>query len=68
MLMAAPGPLVASGGAVVTIKGILPFYDALRTKVEVTRPIERTADGNLEFEILDPNGYRLVFTELAEAA
>jgi hypothetical protein len=68
MLVAAPGPLVASGGAVVTIKGILPFYDALRTKVEVTRPIERTAEGNLEFEILDPNGYRLVFTELAEAA
>jgi hypothetical protein len=68
MLVETASPPRAPVGAVVTIKGILPFYDALRSRVEIARPIERSIDGNLEFEILDPNGFRLIFTEIAEAA
>jgi hypothetical protein len=55
-------------GALLEVKGIVAFYEAIQSRVEVTSRLERHADGTWQFEIRDPDGYTLVFTEEPEVA
>lgn len=55
-------------GAMFTVKGIRGFYEAIRERVIVTKRLTRSADGALSFEMADPDGYTLGFTEEPDAA
>jgi hypothetical protein len=68
MLTAVDEPSAARGGATFTIKGILGFYEAIHNRVTITQPLFRELDGTLSFEMADPNGYALTFTEEPDAA
>ncbi len=48
------------------MEGVKEFYEAVRDKVEITMPLRKQAYGDWEFEVKDPNGYILVFSELTE--
>ena len=43
--------------------GVKDFYQTLRGQVEIVRPLELMVYGQWEFEVKDPNGYLLVFSE-----
>jgi uncharacterized glyoxalase superfamily protein PhnB len=43
------------------------FYESMHDKVEILRPPEKQFYGDWEFEVKDPNGYVLVFSELIES-
>jgi hypothetical protein len=68
MLTAADAPSPLRGGAAFTVKGIFGFYEAIRERVTITQPLTRELDGTLSFEMSDPSGYTLTFTEEADAA
>jgi len=58
-----------SGGvwdAYIRMEGVKEFYEAIREKVEINMPLRRQGYGDWEFEVKDPNGYILVFSELTE--
>ena len=58
-----------SGGvwdAYIRMEGVKEFYEAVRDRVEITMPLRKQAYGDWEFEVKDPNGYILVFSELTE--
>ena len=42
------------------------LYELVRDRVEILRPLEKQFYGDWEFEVQDPNGYVLVFSELIE--
>jgi uncharacterized glyoxalase superfamily protein PhnB len=48
------------------ISGIEELYDAVKTKLEIKQPLHRQPYGLTEFEVKDPNGYVLVFSERVE--
>ena len=50
----------------VRMRGVKEFYESIRNKVEIVRPLEKQFYGDTEFEVKDPNGYVLVFSELIE--
>jgi len=52
--------------AYIRMEGVKEFYEAVRDKVEITMPLRKQAYGDWEFEVKDPNGYILVFSELTE--
>ena len=58
-----------SGGvwdAYLRMDGVKEFYETVRDKVEISMPLRKQGYGDWEFEVKDPNGYILVFSELTE--
>ncbi|HYX29365.1 MAG TPA: VOC family protein [Pyrinomonadaceae bacterium] len=49
--------------AYIRIQGIAELYEALKDRVEIKMPLSRQPYGDSEFEVKDPNGYILVFSE-----
>lgn len=45
------------------IKGVKDFYESIKDKVEIIKPLRRQPYGRWEFEVKDLNGYVLVFSE-----
>jgi hypothetical protein len=59
-----------SGGvwdAYIRMRGVKEFYESISNKVEIVRPLRKQPYGDSEFEVKDPNGYVLVFSELIES-
>jgi len=52
--------------AYIRMEGVKEFYDLVRERVSVIRPLEKQFYGDWEFEVKDPNGYVLVFSELID--
>jgi uncharacterized glyoxalase superfamily protein PhnB len=52
--------------AYIRMKGVKEFYESVRSQVEIVRPLGKQFYGDWEFEVKDPNGYVLVFSELIE--
>jgi len=58
-----------SGGvwdAYLRISGLKDFYDKVKDRIDIKQPPHRQPYGLSEFEVRDPNGYILVFSELIE--
>jgi len=58
-----------SGGvwdAYIRMEGVREFYETVKDQVEIRMPLRQQAYGDWEFEVKDPNGYILVFSELIE--
>lgn len=58
-----------SGGvwdAYIRMEGVKELYDQVKDRVEICMPLRRQPYGDWEFEVKDPNGYILVFSELIE--
>lgn len=58
-----------SGGvwdAYLRISGLEDLYDRVKDRVDIKKPLHRQPYGLSEFELRDPNGYILVFSELIE--
>ena len=58
-----------SGGvwdAYIRMEGVKEFYEAVKDKIEIKMPLRKQGYGDWEFEVRDPNGYILVFSELTE--
>jgi catechol 2,3-dioxygenase-like lactoylglutathione lyase family enzyme len=55
-----------SGGvwdAYLRIEGITELFGAVKDRVAIKKPLRIQPYGNWEFEVVDPNGYVLVFSE-----
>jgi uncharacterized glyoxalase superfamily protein PhnB len=46
--------------------GVKEFYESIRENVPIIRPLQKQFYGDWEFEVRDPNGYVLVFSELID--
>jgi hypothetical protein len=58
-----------SGGvwnAYIRTKGLKELWEAVRNNVTIVQPLRQQPYGAWEFEIKDPNGYILVFSEVIE--
>jgi catechol 2,3-dioxygenase-like lactoylglutathione lyase family enzyme len=58
-----------SGGvwdAYLRMEGVKEFFEAIKDKIEIRTPLRKQGYGDWEFEVKDPNGYILVFSELIE--
>jgi hypothetical protein len=62
-----PGP-ASPMGALLDVKGIVGLYEAIHEQVPITSRLTRHSDGTWQFEMRDPNGYTLVFTEEPDIA
>ena len=49
--------------AYVHVEGVRPLYESIKDKVEIVQPLRQQPYGCWEFEVKDPNGYVLVFSE-----
>jgi uncharacterized glyoxalase superfamily protein PhnB len=49
--------------AYIRMQGVREFYDAVRQTIPIKMELVKQAYGDSEFEIVDPNGYVLVFSE-----
>jgi uncharacterized glyoxalase superfamily protein PhnB len=47
----------------IKLKNIHAFFDGLKDKVTILKPLETTFYGAIEFSIVDNNGYVLTFAE-----
>ena len=52
--------------AYIRMEGVKEFYDLVRERVSVIRPLKKQFYGDCEFEVKDLNGYVLVFSELID--
>jgi len=52
--------------AYIRMKGVKEFYEAIKDKVEIKMSPRQQPYGDWEFEVKDPNGYILVFSELID--
>ena len=52
--------------AYIRMKGIKEFYEEVKSRVEVLKPLELQFYGDWQFEVRDLNGYVLVFSEANE--
>ena len=50
----------------VRMEGVKELYEAVKDTVEMRMPLRKQGYGDWEFEVKDPNGYILVFSELIE--
>ena len=50
--------------AYIRMEGVKEFYESLKDRVEIVLPLRQQPYGDWEFEVKDPNGYVLVFSEL----
>jgi uncharacterized glyoxalase superfamily protein PhnB len=58
-----------SGGvwdAYIRMQGVKEFYESINQTVMIQRPLQKQFYGDWEFEVKDPNGYVLVFSELTD--
>jgi len=51
----------------IRMRGVKQLYDEVKDKVEILQPLRRQPYGQWEFEVKDPNGYVLVFSEFVRA-
>jgi len=51
----------------IRIQGVKDFYESIKNRVEIVRPLQKQPYGDSEFEVKDPNGYVLVFSELIKS-
>ncbi len=47
------------------IEGVKDFFESVREEATIVQPLRKQPYGNWEFEVRDPNGYLLVFSERA---
>jgi uncharacterized glyoxalase superfamily protein PhnB len=52
--------------AYVRMRGVHDFYSSVRDQTFIRMPLKQQPYGDWEFEVRDPNGYILVFSELIE--
>lgn len=55
-----------SGGvwdAYFRIEGVKDLFESVREEATIVKPLRQQPYGNWEFEVKDPNGYLLVFSE-----
>lgn len=55
-----------SGGvwdAYIGVEGLHDLYESVREEATIVQPLRQQPYGNWEFEVKDPNGYVLVFSE-----
>ena len=52
--------------AYIRMEGVKEFYEAVKDKVEIKMALRQQPYGDWEFEVKDPNGYILVFSELID--
>ena len=52
--------------AYIRMEGVKDFYQDVKHKVEVILPLRQQPYGEWEFEVRDPNGYVLIFSELID--
>jgi len=50
----------------IRMEGVKELYDAIRNDVTIVQALRKQPYGNWEFEVKDPNGYVLVFSEPGE--
>jgi len=50
----------------IRMEGVKELYETIKDKVEIKMPLRKQPYGDWEFEVKDPNGYILVFSELIE--
>jgi len=50
--------------AYIRMEGVKEFYESLKDKVQIVLPLRQQPYGDWEFEVEDPNGFVLVFSEL----
>ncbi len=51
--------------AYLRMKNVNEFYEAIKDKVTILQPLRQQPYGAWEFEVRDPNGYVLVFSEVS---
>ncbi len=56
-------PLQWSVGCVHPDAGCARLYEVVRTRTSIRSPLQKQPYGDWEFEVEDPNGYILVFSE-----
>src|SRR6478672_3497549 len=49
--------------AYIRMEGVKEFYESIKDRVEIVLPLRQQPYGDWEFEVKDPNGYVLVFSE-----
>lgn len=49
--------------AYIHVNGINDLYESVREEATIVQPLRQQPYGNWEFEVKDPNGYILVFSE-----
>jgi catechol 2,3-dioxygenase-like lactoylglutathione lyase family enzyme len=49
--------------AYIRVEGVRDLYESVREEATIVQPLRRQPYGNWEFEVKDPNGYVLVFSE-----
>jgi uncharacterized glyoxalase superfamily protein PhnB len=47
------------------IEGVKDLFESVRDEANIIKPLRQQPYGNWEFEVKDPNGYVLVFSERA---
>ncbi len=52
--------------AYIRMVGVHAFYESVRDQAFVCTPLRKQPYGDWEFEVRDPNGYVLVFSELTD--
>ena len=52
--------------AYIRMRGVREFYDSIKDRIEILRPLQKQFYGDWEFEVKDLNGYVLVFSELID--
>jgi hypothetical protein len=57
---------IGAWDAFIEVQGVRELYEAIRNRVHVMVPLAREVQGDLEFEVTDPNGYVLVFSEMSQ--
>jgi uncharacterized glyoxalase superfamily protein PhnB len=51
--------------AYISVEGVKDLYESVREEATIVQPLRKQPYGNWEFEVKDPNGYVLVFSEPA---
>ena len=49
--------------AYIRVEGVRDLYESMREEATIVQPLRQQPYGNWEFEVKDPNGYVLVFSE-----
>ncbi len=52
--------------AYIHVYGLKDLYESVREETTIVKPLRQQPYGNWEFEVKDPNGYVLVFSEEGE--
>ena len=51
----------------IRMRGVKELYNEVKDKLEIKMPLRKQPYGDWEFEVKDPNGYILVFSEFVRA-